>query len=106
MLDATLGALLVIDNPNRPILDAAVVQPDVALRAALSRERAGYEMKAVSRGVRASPRCEAALPLGATIVQPHRQHRADHHHTIGVDPLAQHLGESHIKLEARDGKIG
>src|SRR4029078_10655715 len=64
MLDAALGTLIVVEDANRTILDADVVQSDVSLRPGLFGERTGDEVELIGGGVVVTLRRKTALTLG------------------------------------------
>ena len=87
------------------VLDANVVQSNVPLRPGLFGERTGDEVELIGGCVVVTLR-RTALTLGLTAGQLHGQNGADHHHALGIDPLAQQLGQTDIKLETLNRKIG
>src|SRR6185437_7944958 len=106
MLDAALGTLVVVEDADRTVLDAHVLQLDVALRVSLLSECSGNEIEAINRGVAGCRRRETALALAVTAGQLHGENGTDHHHALGIDPFAQQLAQTDIKLETLDGEIG
>ena len=95
MLDAALGALLVIDDGDRAILDVHVLELDVALRLILLSRRFGDVRTVVSR-------------LGAigVLAETQGQHRTHQHDLLGINLAAEQLAEGKIELKPANGEIG
>ena len=106
LLDAPLGAVLVVDDADRAVLDPHVVQHDVAARGGEG-GACGYHPKR-RFGVLPRARTRIALPLHAAILmlEAHGEHRPLHDHALGIDLAAEHLAEAHIEREPRHFEIG
>ena len=106
LLDAPLGAILVIDDTDRAVLYLDVVQHDVAPSGGES--CACGDHAEWSGGVPVWPLAGIALLLQAAGLglEPHGEHRPLQHHALGVDLAAEHLAEAHVKREPRHFQIG
>ncbi len=98
MLDAPLGALLVIDDVDRTVLDAHVLEPDVALRLVVISCGGLGEMLALA----------GIAPLGGrrVLAETQRKDRAYQDDALGIDLAAEQLAEGKIELEPANGDIG
>ena len=99
MLDAALGALVVIDDLDRAVLDLHVLQPDVALRLVVAGVSLDH-MLALLAGI---------ASLGGrriVLAETEPKHRAHQHDALGIDLTAQQLAEIEIEHEPVDGEVG
>ena len=106
LLDAPLGAVLVIDDADRAILDLYVVQHDVAPRGGEGSTSGNHPERRLGVLLGSSTGIALLLHAAGLRLEADGEHRALHDHALGVDLTAEHLAEAHVKREPRHFQIG